>query len=196
MAFPDAWTEYAWVTIGVASASYMNFQAMTETIDIDVGEKGVEFIPDIAGGRIAKFNPQEETTITLEAYPTEAGTATTAAGAATGFFDLLYTNTTTTEPQTITSDRTRLRIKMILLWSNDTALTPTSSAGVATAASTDSLRMQFADGYITSVKPSFTDGIVKFAIEAKFPAFNKTGTGKLVFESANQTALASVAAYT
>lgn len=193
MAFPDSWSETAFVSMSILSGNYQTFQAMTETIDIDVGAKDVEFIPDVAGGRVAVFKPQEETTVTLEAYPTEVATATTAAGAATGFFDYFYTNTTTTEPQSVTSDRTRPKIRIVFLWTNDT--TATTATG-ATAASTDSLRIYLSDGYITSVKPSFTDGVLKFTVEAKFPAFNKSGTGKLVFESANQTALSAVAAYT
>jgi len=144
--------------------------------------------------------PETEATITLEAYPIDVGTATTAAGTGTGFFDLLYTNTTTTEPQTIVADRTRNKIKIVLLWTTITSTNATDAVVVTPANA--ALRMQFAEGYITSVKPAFTDGIVKYTIEAKFPAFNKAGTGTNTFESVNitsggtTTTLSAVGAYT
>ena len=68
-----------------------------------------------------------------------------------------------------------------------------------TGTTTDSaLRMQFAEGYVTSVKPSFTDGLLKFTIEAKFPPFNKSGTATHTFESLSATTstFAAVGAYT
>jgi len=200
MAIPDAWSEIVYVSISIAGGNWQTFTALTETVDIDMGEKKVEWIPNVAGGRIAKFSPQEDTTITLEAYPIEAGTATTAAGEGTGFFDLMYENTTTTEPQTITNTRDRLRIKMVLLWTSVSATNATDA--VTVTPDNAALRMQFAEGYITSIKPSFTDGVLKFTIEATFPAFNKSGSGTHTFESLKITSggvtntLGAVGAYT
>jgi|6_EtaG_2_1085325.scaffolds.fasta_scaffold170009_2 hypothetical protein len=197
MAIPDSWSETAFVSIAIKSGSWQTFQALTETIDVDMGEKAVEWVPDIAGGRISKFTPQAETTVTLEAYPIEAGTAATTATAGTGFFDLMYANTTTTQPQSITSSRDRLNVKIVLLWTTVSGTT-TATESLATATTDAALRMQFAEGYVTSIKPSFTDGIVKFTIEAKFPPFNKSGTSTQTFESVSATTagMSSVGAYT
>jgi hypothetical protein len=201
MAIPDAWSETAFVSISIVDGAWQTFQTLTETIDANIGEKNVEWIPDMAGGRIAKFMPQEETSITLEAYPIDVGTATTAAGTGTGFYDLMFANTTTTQPQTISGTRDRLKIKIVLLWTSlgaTTAATEIQEVTVGNAA----LRMQFAEGYVTSVKPSFTDGLLKFTIEAKFPAFNKSGGTTHTFESINITSggspstMSAVGAYT
>ncbi len=50
MAIPDSWSETAFVSIAIKSGSWQTFQALTETIDVDMGEKAVEWVPDIAGG--------------------------------------------------------------------------------------------------------------------------------------------------
>ena len=197
MAIPDAWSETAFVSIAIAGGNWQTFQTLTETIDIDMGEKGVEWVPDVAGGRVAKFMPQAETTITLEAYPIDAGTATTAATTGTGFYDLMYANTTTTAGKnSISNSRDRLKISIVLLW---TTLGVTEATAALTGTTTDAaLRMQFTEGYVTSIKPSFTDGLLKFSIEAKFPAFNKSGTATHTFDSLNATTstFAAVGAYT
>jgi hypothetical protein len=41
-----------------------------DSLDIDQGDKEVEFIPSLQGGRIPKFNPEAETTMTMDVYPT------------------------------------------------------------------------------------------------------------------------------
>jgi hypothetical protein len=182
MALPDMWTEQCRISISLDSGAFQTFEALTETVDIDLGEKGVEFLPDMAGGRIAKYNPQEETTITFEAYPTEVGTTSTAAGSATGFFDLMYTNSTTTEPQSISADKTHQKAKIVLLWDNTGSTLATEEITIS-GTSEAAMRFVFSEAFITSIKPSFTDGVLKFTVEAKVPAFNKTGTSTMLFES-------------
>ena len=197
MAIPDSWSETAFVSIAIAGGNWQTFQTLTESIDIDMGDKSVEWMPDLAGGRIAKFSPQSETTVKLEAYPIEAGTATTAATTGTGFYDLMYANTTTTAGKnSITNTRDRLKVSIVLLW---TTLGVSAATDALTGTATDAaLRMQFTEGYVTSIKPSFTDGVLKFSIEAKFPAFNKTGTATHTFDSLSATTstFAAVGAYT
>ena len=66
-------------------------------------------------------------------------------------------------------------------------ITPTNQA----------LRVVASDGYFTSVKPSMTDGIVKFTVTYKVPPFDSSGTANVKIESvagsttATLTALAS-----
>ena len=70
----DAWMEEALVAISIIDGSDVQFAALTETIDFDVGEKDIEGIPLVNGGRVTKWNPEGDTTVTLEAYPLQAGT--------------------------------------------------------------------------------------------------------------------------
>jgi len=193
-AVDDAWMEVCLLTISaIGAASDVEFAGLTETLDFDIGDKDIEGIPLINGGRVTKWNPQGDSTLTIEAYPLEAGTATGTAGK--GFFDLMNT-ADAVAPIRIINSRTRLKYRILAMWTNDATAT---SAKSVTAANASALRIGLADGYFTSVKPSFTDGIVKFTITYKCPAFDKAGNGCVMIEScagAASDVLPAVAAYT
>ena len=177
MANEDAWQETCLVAISAQGGSDVNFQALTETVDIDNGEKDIEGVPLVNGGRVTKWTAEGDATITLEAYPVEVGTDTGSTGK--GFFDLLYTQDTD-QPIAITNDRTRSKYRLAIMWTDDTSVT---SAADATSSGNTGMRMTFADGHFTSVKPSFTDGILKFTITFKVTAFDKNANSNKKFES-------------
>lgn len=190
---PDTWSEVA--LIGVAAQSASNdtkFQAITETVDIDIGDKDFDVIATLSGGRLVKFTPQEPTTITLEAYPVQAGTDTGTTGE--GFFDLMNT-ADAAQPQDIDVDRTRNKYRIAIMWTNNTSLTSADSE-IGTAYS--GLRVVAADGYFTSVKPSFTDGTLKFTVTYKVPPFDSSGTANVVIQSTDITGatLTALSSYT
>ena len=68
MALPEAWTEFALITIEDAGGTPTEWMAPTETIDINEGDYPWESIPNLAGGRISKQSPQEDGEITIEMY--------------------------------------------------------------------------------------------------------------------------------
>ena len=181
----DTWSETALVSISKASDTEVEFYTITETIDIDMGNKDFDVIANLAGGRLVKFNPEEPTTITLEAYPVEAGTDTGAAGK--GFFDLLWggIKSDITQPLSLSGSRTREPHRMTLLWTDDTSVT-TASASINLGQS--GLRIIAKNGYCTSVKPSFTDKILKYTVTYKFPPYDKDGTANVEVQSTDATA--------
>lgn len=179
----DTWSEIGLVSITTLSGSAVEFKTLTETVDIDIGDKEFDVIPTLAGGRLVKFTPEEPIEITLEAYPVEAGTDTGAVGK--GFFDLLHT-ADASQPVAISVDRTRTKHRMSILWTDKTS--PTTAEDALVSASTESgLRIMAADGYFTSAKPSFTDGVLKWTVKFKAPAFDKSGTANIKIESTDGT---------
>jgi hypothetical protein len=189
----DTWSETALVSITAQGGSDVQFATLTETVDIDIGDKDFDSINTLRGGRMVKFNPQEPTTITLEAYPVEAGTDSGTTG--NGFFDLMNT-ADTSQPISISLDRTRNKYRVALLWTNKSTATSATEA-LASSSSQEGLRIVAADGYFTSVKPSFTDGVLKYTVMFKTPAFDKGGSANVKMESTDGTAdLTAVAAYT
>lgn len=192
MAQPDSWSETAWISITKKNnTNDMEFYAITETIDIDIGDKDFDVISTLSGGRLVKFTPQEPTTVTLEAYPVEAGTTTGTTGK--GFYDLMHSQDTSQALQ-ISSDRVRTEYQVVILWSDDTTIT---SAKNAIGLNQYGLRVVLSNGYFTSVKPSFTDGVLKFTVTFKCPPFNSAGTSNVSMDSADGTStLTTVAAYT
>jgi len=191
MALPDTWSETALVAVAAASGADMAFQAITETIDIDIGDKDFDVIATLSGGRLVKFTPQEPTTITLEMYPTYAGTASGTTGQ--GVFGMMNTEDTT-EPLNIDVDRVRTKHRIAIMWTDSTSIT-TANAEVGTG--TYCLRVVAADGYFTSVKPSYTDGILKFTVTYKVPPFDSSGSANIAIQSTDASAtLTALASYT
>jgi len=190
---PDTWSETCRVAIAGQGEADVQFSAITETVDIGFGDKEFDAIATVRGARLVKFNPQEPTEITLEAYPLEAGTASGTTGK--GFFDLINTVSTTT-PFRVDNDFTREKYRIALLWCTDSNKVPgnqiTSPAAMA-------LRVIAADGYFTSVKPSFTDGVLKFSVKYKVAPFDKNASSNVRVESIDGSTtmtLATLATYT
>jgi hypothetical protein len=191
MASPDVWSEVGLVTISAQSGTDAAFQCLTETVDIDIGDKDFDLINTIGGCRLVKFTPQEPTTITLEAYPVQAGTAGLATAATgTGFFDLV-TTVDNTQPLVYTVDKTRTKYRIAIMWTDATSVT---AAGQVISPTNFALRVVAADGYFTSVKPSFTDGLLKFTVVYKVPPFDLSGTGNVKVESVGGAATATLTA--
>ena len=177
VAVDDAWMETCFIAISKIDGSDVQFAALTETVDFDIGEKDIEGVAILNGGRVTKWTPESDSTITFEAYPLEAGTDSGTTG--NGFFDLLHT-VDSSVPIRITNDRNRDLYRVLVLWTNDSTVTTAES----TIANTYSaLRIGMADGHFTSVKPSFTDGIQKWTVTFKVAAFDKAAVGNVMIES-------------
>lgn len=193
-AVDDAWMEVCLIGISKVAGSDIQFAALTETVDFDIGEKDIEGIPLVNGGRVTSFKPEGDSSITFEAYPLQAGTDTGTTGK--GFFDLMHT-VDSTVPIRITNDHNRDKYRVLVLWTNDP--TPTTAQSITTN-TYSALRIGMADGYFTSVKPSFTEGTLKFTVTFKVAAFDKAAAGNIMMEScAGTTAgdiLPAIAAYT
>jgi len=194
MAAPDAWRQLAYVAIAKQAGSDVEFRSKIETIDISIGDRPIEGIALINGGRITKFNPEEDTEITLECYHAEAGTDTGTTGE--GWFDLFYNTTDTAQALRLTNATVEpQKLRVAILWTDDTTQTSAASQVVSGKAA---LRIVAADGYLTSVKPSFTDGILKFAVTFKIPPRDASANACVLIESldASATTMTALQSYT
>jgi len=185
------WSEFCKIGICAQSGTEVEFQSITETVDIDIGDKDFDVIATLSGGRVVKFTPQEPITITFEAYATQAGTATGTTGE--GFFDLMNT-ADASQPVQISADRVRNPYRVVLLWTDDANNQGPSESVLSTK---NAMRIIASDGKFTSVKESFTDGVLKFTITYKVPPFDSSGNANFRIESTDTTAaLAALNAYT
>jgi len=190
------WSETALITISrwgssAGTTTNENLHGITETIDIDLGEKGVDQIPTLGGGRLMKKTPQDITNITLELYTLGIGgdgavSAVTAPTVCNGLEAFFADATDTTEPLASKMTRTRTPYRLSFLWTDDTTAT---GALQTTAATTNSKRLSFAFFYLTSHKITYTDGVYKVTAIFTGPAFNRNGVSNMNFESGNATAL-------
>jgi len=186
----SAWSELAMVEVQPDGQSAVQFAAITETIDVDMGDKDIEQVATLSGGRLVKKVPQDVISVTLEMYPVDID-AHSGSGISKWF--LAAYAAAGSEPLSSVVARTRTKVRLTCLWTNDS--TPPTGASSATADSTDSYRFALADAYIVSCKPSFTDGILKFTVTFKAPPFDKSGNGNWKEELADNKNLAALAAY-
>lgn len=177
VAVDDAWMGVCLIAVSPIAGSDIQYAGLTETVDPDLGEKDIEAKALVNGGRVTIFKPEGLSTLTLEAYPLQAGTDTGTTGL--GFYDLMHT-VDSSVPIRITNDRNRVKHRILVLWTNDP--TPTT-AQAATANTYSALRIGLADGYFTKVKPVFTDGELKFTVTYKCAAFDKAAAGNVMMES-------------
>lgn len=186
-----AWSETAFVSIayygnGSQSSNDVSFAALTETIDIDMGDKDVDQVVNVKGGRMIKKTPEDITTMTFEVYPVDidskgGGTAT---GVAQLFHDL-QASWETSEPLDQTSTIKRELYRVAILWTDDSTAT---TAHGAVASGSNGYRIIFAHAMCTSAKQSFTDGILKVTLQFKARAFNKNAVACICEQSTDSTA--------
>lgn len=200
---PDVWSETAYVTVRAESGNPLNFKTITDSFKPEIGEKGFETIATIGGGRLVKFTPEEDSSVTFELFPINAANdwSSTLGEEATGFFDLLHTHSTGYSPSTqglvsasITNDVTRTRYRVCFLWTNASVSNAESAVSTASKAG---LRIIMC-GYFTKVDPDFSDDSFKVTLTMKCPAFKKDGTANVKVESTDNgsTSLTAPAAFT
>lgn len=182
-----AWSETALIAVVKQAGTAVEFQAITETVDIDIGAKDFDAIATLGGGRVIKFTPQEPTTITMEMYCPDAGTAT---GAGVGAFDLFNT-VDSSQPVVIPVDRTRTKYRVAILWTDAASIT---AEGQVVTPTNSALRVVASDGYFTSVKPSYTDGLLKFTVVYKVAPFDTAGAANVKVESVSGLTTATLSA--
>jgi len=178
MARLDAYSETAYISVQLLDvAGNFHMEAMSESIEIDLGEKGFETMANLLGGRIKKENPEEDTTITIEGYPVDAGFvegADSGAGAdATvnhGVFNIMHGVVTgTSDSMEIGPSHLRRSVRVAIRFTDQSSV----QAEDILLGNTQNLRVIFADGELISAKPSYSDKLLKMTMQFKFPPFDK-----------------------
>jgi len=146
--------------------------------------------------RIAVGDKVRNTTDDTEAYVTavdDANTLSLSADIMASGEDYIITES----PQRAINNRKRTKARVVVLWTDKTSAVKASEAIANTY---NALRIAYADGHFTSVKPSFTDGALKFTLTYKCSAFDKSGNSNVMIESCaaggGSDALPAIADYT
>lgn len=129
--------------------------------------------------RIVAGDKVRNTTDNTEAYVTAVDDANTLSISS----DIMATGEDyiiSESPQRVINNRVREKYRVLVLWTDKSAPVKASEAIANTL---NALRIGYADGYFTSVKPSFTDGGLKFTVTYKCAAFDKSATSNVMMES-------------
>ncbi len=136
----NAWQRTALISIENSSTVKLQYEALTETIDIDMGERDLDKINLLNLGQIPKHGAVGICTITFEGYPLQAGTAdtskgTASGGVATGYFDAFANvqNSDSSSELDIDLSNTLTRYRIAILWTDqpryDDAASASSDSG-------------------------------------------------------------------
>ncbi len=134
-----------------------------------------------SGGQLEKLKPSGANMVTIEAYPLRVASGDIeTASSLTGFFDLFHAeDSNATTPFEIDATLARSKFRLSVLWTDKTGI----EADAEVPAANEAKRIILADGFIISVKPSFTDGILKYTIVYKVNTFDSSGSSNVRFQS-------------
>lgn len=181
-------SEKAKVSISVLGGSEVAFETLVDSLSIDQGDKDVEGVPLVGGGRLTKKKPQGDITISFDAYPT-----TVEGGDSKGIAQLFQNGGTIggTDPVIVYSSTVRTPCRVTILMTDDTANTGATST---TALNASAMRYSLAYCYCVSANADFSDGY-KWSMKFKAPAFNKFGSANVREESTETTGLVALRAF-
>ena len=182
---PEAWQELCRISIipnlGGAGAA-LSFEGMTEDISgMEWGEKDIEGVVLLNGGRIAKYVSMTDESLTLKIYDINAENT-----ANEGAVQLFHKQATAdvTQPIAVNNTITRETFGIILLW----AETLPATGILLPAESKTAYRIQITNAYMTSYKPNFDDKIKSAEVTFKWTPFQQDGTSNKREESTDGTA--------
>jgi hypothetical protein len=186
MAAPDMWSEVALVSIQKLSGNSVEFYTITDSVDFKIGQKDVDFVATLSGGRLANFKPMEPTEVTMKVYPNELGTSSGLTGK--GVFDLFCANTTdATQPLDFSVDRGRTKYRVTFLVTDDTTVTSATSLITINQCGA---RLIAKNGFLVEATPTeYTpeSGWI-WTVRFKFAPFGKDGTANISGQSTDGTA--------
>lgn len=185
----DEWTELAMIEIQrYDEATPYLFGGLTDTLDFDIGDKAIESTALLNGGRIIKYTPEDDTTVTLEIFPVGAkADQLTPTGLMNWFYgDVTGTSHGASAGTYYINTHSRYRFRVTALW---TSIYPLPSAVSGALAQGDHLRISFWNSYLTSCKISYTDDILTGAVNFVCPPYTKAGAGVIAVEEANAQTL-------
>lgn len=186
--FPDSWTEVCLIGITRKDSpgTKIQFAALTETADISQGDKPITWLANVKGGRIPKYDPEEETEITLEIYP---------AGISSSNGMMLWftgdTDANTTPVISAVNTHNRKLFRVVLLWTNDIDVTEAEGAITDDAIAYAAVRGVYRDAHLISCKTDFTDKILKVTVKFSCPPFNKDASGLFEWQETDDASVAT-----
>lgn len=134
----DAFQRGAFISVESSSTVKMQYEALSETIDIDTGERGMDVITLLNLGQIPKHTAPGICTITFEGYPMQVGTSDTSGGTrgtpkggvATGYWELFANagHADTTQALDLDMSNTLTPYRVAILWTDEDRTSGTASA--------------------------------------------------------------------
>jgi hypothetical protein len=170
-----SFSEVCLIEVGIPSTSGIQFASKIEEFDPAEGTKDITSAALVNGGRVHKRVPEEDYEITAKLYEVELGSAQSLAQ--------YFTSTsggTGVQQTAINNTRTRQRVRVTFLWTDDTAAsTAVGSVSTGNAAR----RIAFSNAYITEYKEAWEDKTLVLNVKFKGAPFQLDGTTNILRQS-------------
>ena len=183
----ETWKEVCLIGLIPDGGTEIPLSSWTEDITaMDWGEKDIEGVALVNGGRISKFTPMTDEEITFKVYDTRADD-----GAVDSVIQLFHKQATadTTDPIVVDNTITRQKFGLIILWAE---ILPATAGALPTTLT--AYRIQAINAYMTKCTPSFDDKTKSAEITFKWTPFNKAGSANKREESTQNSATGSLPA--
>jgi len=185
--------EVALVSIQPIGGTAYQFAAIIDSMSFGGGEKQIEGVPVMNGGRLVKRTPMTDHEVSFTIYPTS--TQFTSKDMIQ-LFALPSASWVTTTPQDVSISRGSDRYQVCILWTDDATAT---TANGTTVASKLARRYVLKSARCVSYASSFADRHLTAEVSFKAPAFTPSGTATLKIASnphGSGSGLTAAAAYT
>jgi len=195
VALTEALQELALVSIQAKGGTAYQFAGIIEEVSPSIGDRDIEGIPLINGGRVVKKTPQADHELTLKIYPTD--TRFSASKDLIQGFLAKDDGWDDSEPYSDANTHNQELFQVCIVWCND-ATKITTANGTSTAG-TQARRIVIKEMRMTSYKDSFDDKMVSAEVTFKAPAFTTSGAKTLDYQScedSGSTGLSAVSDYT
>lgn len=189
---PDAWKEFCKIGIipqnyptGAGGGTCIEFAGITEDITaMDWGDKDIEGMALVNGGRVVKNTPMGDESITLKMYPVDA-LLDNGSDVANGVAQLFHPQSAedSTEPIVVDNSIYRRKFGIIILWAETL---PATSDALPDESKT-AFRIQIINAYMTSYKLNYDDKILSAEVTFKWTPFAKDATRNKREESTDGT---------
>ena len=185
-ALPHSWTRVCLVTLWDGT-TFMSIASWLTPSDLfDLGDREVEFQPNLAGGRLGVEKYEEDTIITFEGR--FVGIGDTNSTTPDGLIAHYYDGSVTAAPYSVDNyaqAAARKYWNLWFLWSDDSTVSDATGAIVSGA---NALRARLVAARFVSCKPNFSDGELKWTFKFRVPARTKSGAKVITWESTDGTA--------
>lgn len=174
---PEAWQELCRIDIVDKDGTVYNFDGFTEDITgLEIGDKDIEGLPLVNGGRLVKITPEGDTTFTMKVYPVNVENESNR-----GVMQLFHPQSSILDSSPVVVDHSHRRDKygIIFLW----AETLPDDASTLPEEGNTAYRIQTINAYMTSAKLNYDDKILSAEVTFKVPPFNKDADPNIRHES-------------
>lgn len=181
MTAPESWNEVCLVALSDGT-TVMNIAPIMTSVTINQGGKPVESTPNLSGGRILIFKPEEDTEVEFEGMPVGIGDKD--ATSQDGLDLFFHGGTSSAAPFSASSSLIRTPFTLTIMWTDSTATSATSAVPSGNYA----LRYQFKNAYLTVCQPSFTtDGGLVSKYTFRCAPRTKAGVSNILDQSTDGT---------